>query len=107
MSFKKASATVFKNKGNWGFNLPKSRAFNRPVLPNMESLDSCIRLPTKVQVLRRYHVLFEKEKQKKVRIQIIRDELLQLWKKFSFWCKSKQAIIAQLEKLVTNYEKYQ
>ena len=107
MSFKKASATVLKNKGNWAFNLPKSSASNRRVLPRMESLGSCIRLPTKVQVLGRYHTLFEKEKQKKIRIQIIRDELLQLWKKFSFPCKSKQAIFAQLEKLVTNYEKYQ
>ena len=71
MSFKKASPTVLKNKGNWAFNLPKSNASNRRVLPRMESLDSCIRLPTKVQVLGRYHALLEKEKQKKIRIQII------------------------------------
>ena len=73
----------------------------------MECLGSCIRLPTKVQVLGRNHALFEKEKQKKIRIQIILDELLQLWKKFSFPSKSKQAIIVQLAKLETNYEKYQ
>ena len=77
ISFKKASATVLKNKGNWDFNLPKSSASNCGILPRMESLGSCIRLPTKAQVLGRYHALFEKEKQKKIRIQIIRDELLQ------------------------------
>ena len=73
----------------------------------MESLGSCIRLSTKVQALGHFYALFEKEKQKKIRIQIIRDELLQLRKKFSFQCKSKQAIIVQLEKLETKYEKYQ
>ena len=66
MSFKKASATVLKNKGNWAFNLPKLSASNCNVLPRMESLSSFIRLPTKVQILGRFHALFEKEKQKKI-----------------------------------------
>ena len=45
-------------------------------------------------------------KRKKTWIQLIYDELFQLWKKFNFPTLSGQAITARLDKLIFNYRNY-
>ena len=65
MSFRKASECVSKNKSKWSANVPTSSFTNRRALPRIVSLINCVRLPSNIQVLSRYHVLFEEEKQKR------------------------------------------
>ena len=107
MSFFKADSSVTKNKQAWTANFPTSSITNRRALSRVENFNDYVRLPLKSQVLGRYHVLLEKSKKKKTRIQLIYDELFQLWKKFNFPTLSRQAITARLDKLISNYRKYQ
>ena len=107
MSFFKADSSVTKTKMAWTANFPTSSITNRRALSRVESFNDYVRLPLKSQVLGRHHVLLEKSQKKKTRIQLIYDELFQLWKKFNFSTLIRQAITARLDKLISNYRNYQ
>jgi len=104
MSYYRSSETIMKNSDKWKTNLEIDTTKRRDI-PVILVLSSYSRLPSKNDIIGRYHTLFSDAKDRKTRIIMITDELIDLWKKFSFPTLSKQVIKSKLLTVIAAYNK--
>jgi hypothetical protein len=101
--------TVEKCSEVWIKNLPSSakRLKRRSDIPLVDkSLAELVRLPLKKDVIGRFLFLYEEVKERNVRMNRILDELLQLWRAFSFPELSTQVVMDKIKKVLDLYESY-
>ena len=105
---KKSKESVDKNAEVWSKNFPpaskKLQRCSKIVLVD-KNLVEFVRLPLKKDILGRIKFLYQEIKEKDVRINHVKEELFQLWSKFSFPTVSNQVVTAKIKKLLDQHDR--
>ena len=91
----------------WTQNL-KSNTKRRPNIPQVKQdmSDKLCKMPSNRDIVGRFLGLFDELKGRHDRLTKISEELMNLWQKFNFPVLSKQQVSANVDKVITSFEKH-